>query len=248
MGKLILKSRHRLLCGDSSKIEDVSKVMQNEKADMIFTDPPYNLGGECEMLAKDIRQESYGKLKDAEWDRNFHYKNFIPSFESILENGSIYICTSHRLIHELMPWLIQWADMPGLCVWEKTNPFPSLRKKHWTWSFELIVHGTKGSHVFNFPESGHASNVWHFQSELRNRIHPTQKPIAIPEHAITHSSLPGQVVADLFGGSGSTLIACEKTGRHCRMIEIDPRFCDAIVRRWEKYTGKKASLYFPIDL
>lgn len=240
-GEIWILGNHRLMCGDSTDRLHVAKLMDNLKADMIFTDPPYNVGGECDMIAKNIRRNSYGKLKDAEWDQNFNLLSITPRFEEVIsENSAIYVCTSHRLVSEVMTWMINWADMPGLCVWNKTNPMPSLSKRHWTWSSEFIAYGTKGKHVFNFPTDGHAPSVWAFPSQTNERVHPTQKPVAIPEHAIKHSSNPNALVVDLFLGSGTTIIACEKLNRKCYGLEIDPHYCGIIIERWQKYTGKEA--------
>jgi DNA modification methylase len=119
---------------------------------------------------------------------------------------------------------------------------PSLAKRHWTWNTELVCYATKGKHVFNFPEEGHALSTWTINKQNGDSGHPTEKPVAVPEHAILHSSTKGQTVLDLFGGSGSTLIACEKTGRACRMMELSPHYVDVIVRRWQEFTGQEAML------
>lgn len=241
-GDLWVLGEHRLLCGDSTDKSQVERLMNGEKADMVFTDPPYNLAGELELHAKEIRKESYGKLQNSEWDKNFSFDKTFPIFETLLDNGTIYICASHFTAREIFDWLISWADVPGYCVWSKTNPMPSLRKRHWTWATELICYGTIGKHIFNFPNEGHAKNVWEFSSQTSAREHPTQKPVGLIEHAIKHSSTSGQLVVDLFLGSGSTLIACEKTNRRCFGMEIDPHYCDVIIARWEKFTGKKATM------
>jgi len=122
---------------------------------------------------------------------------------------------------------------------------PSLMKRHWTWNAELICYATRGKHTFNFPSDGHALSVWSITKINGKTGHPTEKPVAVPEHAIIHSSKNGDIVLDLFGGSGSTLIACEKTGRKARLMELDPKYCDVIVKRWEDFTGKKARLEKP---
>jgi hypothetical protein len=155
---------------------------------------------------------------------------------------TVYICTSHHLAGEIWEWMAQWAEHSNYCVWAKPAPMPSLMRRHWTWSTELVCYGTRGAHTFNFPDQGHALSVWTLANSAKNDLHPTQKPVHIPTHAISHSSKPGGTVVDLFMGSGSTLIACEQTGRRCYGMEISPAYCDVILRRWEEFTGGTAEV------
>ena len=117
-------------------------------------------------------------------------------------------------------------------------------KRHWTWDTELIPYATRGKHIFNGDAKQHNPSTWRInkQQGKEKTGHPTQKPVAVPQHAIEKSSRNNQIIIDLFGGSGSTLIACEKTNRHARLMELDPKYCDVIVKRWEDFTGKKAVL------
>lgn len=243
LGDLFQLGEHRLLCGDSTDVASVSRLMNGEKADMVFTDPPYNLASDSKLLAARGLRDSYDKLKESKWDHNFNFADTFPMFEMVLgDNSTIYICTSHFLFGSIQEWLTKWADLTNFITWAKPNPMPSLTKRHWTWASELICYGTKGKHVFNFPSEGHALDVWTINKNQSNDLHPTMKPVAVPEHAVLHSSNPGQLVVDLFLGSGSTLIACEKTGRKCYGMEIDPHYCDIIIARWEKFTGGIAVL------
>ena len=235
----LLGGTHRVLCDDSTDRAAVERLMAGERADMVFTDPPYNIAEETENFAKDIRPKSYGKLDNSRWDYGFDFDLLAPRIEEILENGTVYITTSQFVAPKILNWLIGWADFKNYCVWNKTNPMPSLMKRHWTWSSELVCYGTKGKHVFHFPTEGHAKSVWDFPAQMSEREHPTQKPVQIPEHAILHSSNRDHLVADLFLGSGSTLIACEKTGRKCFGMEIAPEYIDVILDRFIKFTGKK---------
>lgn len=242
-GDLFMLGNHRLLCGDSTDSTQVERLMNNETARMVFTDPPYNLASDSKLLAARGLRDSYDKLKESKWDYDFVFENSISSFETVLnKNSSVYICTSHFLFGKIQEWLVDWADITNYVVWAKPNPMPSLAKRHWTWSSELICYGTKGKHTFNFPDSGHALNVWNINKNQNNDLHPTMKPVGIPEHAINHSSKPNDLVVDLFLGSGSTLIACEKTNRRCYSMEIDPHYCDVAIARWEKFTNQKAIL------
>lgn len=241
-GDLFQLGVHRLLCGDATSVVDVEKLMDGKKADMVFTDPPYNLGGHMNTeMYSGTSLKSHVELSKATWDNEFDIKPIVKNLLIVLsDNASMYICTSHFLAGDIWAETKTTMDRIGWCIWEKPNPTPSMQKRHWTWSAELICYATKGKHIFNFPSTGHASNVWTFNKEAHTEKHPTQKPISIPEHAIIHSSNRGQIILDLFGGSGSTLIACEKTNRKCFMMEIDPQYCQVIIDRFEKYSGQKA--------
>lgn len=242
LGDLYQLGEHRLLCGDSTNIQHVERLMNGEKADMVFTDPPYNHASDEKLVSQSVRQ-AMKKLAESEWDKNFSFLDVSGSISAVLaENSTVYICTSWHLAGEIWNWMKERSNYSGYCVWHKTNPMPSLMKRHWTWSTELICYATYGKHIFNFPTTGHASNVWQVQKNRVNDLHPTMKPVEIPEIAILHSSNAGQNILDLFGGSGSTLIACEKTNRKCFMSELDNHYVDVIVRRWEKFTGKTAYL------
>lgn len=239
-GEVYILGKHRLMCGDSTAIADVERLMDGKKADMVFTDPPYNHGSEDKGIAGTVSQ-AHKKLMKSDWDKNFSFLDVAGSIEALkAEDCSVYVCTSHHLFGQIQEWMREHSNHASYCVWSKPNPMPSLMKRHWTWSAELIAYATFGKHTFNFPEQGHATSVWTLNKSAKNDLHPTMKPVEVPEHAITHSSSVGDSVADLFGGSGSTLIACEKTKRHCFMMELDPHYCGVILDRWQKFTGKKA--------
>jgi len=243
-GELWQLGNHRLMCGDSTCADDVAALMGGEKADMVFTDPPYDLAGQSRQYGvRELRKESYGKLYASEWDKGFNITAIGPSLESVTgENATVYVCTSHFYLPTLIPMFDHLFDYSNVCVWSKPNPMPSLSKRHWTWGHEFIMYGTKGKHTFNFPEEGNALSVWKLAKSVKNDLHPTQKPVHVPAHAINHSSKPGDLVADLFMGSGSTLIACEQMDRKCNGMELSPAYCDVIIKRWEDFTGNAAIL------
>jgi DNA modification methylase len=241
-GELYLLGDHRVLCGDSTSKEDVERLMAGERADMVFTDPPYNVGSETSCFAASIetRTKSMGKLKDAQWDKDFDPKTVFPGFEFLMSDDcTLYWCTSHHLAPVVWAWTREWATHSNYCVWSKPNPMPSLSKRHWTWNTELVCYATRGKHTFNFPDGTHAPSTWQFMKSAKCDLHPTMKPIEVIQHAISHSSRRGHLVADLFLGSGSTLIACEKTQRRCFGMEIAPEYIDVILDRFIKFTGKK---------
>lgn len=241
-GDIWLLGRHRLMCGDSTDKATVDRLMDGAKADMVFTDPPYNIASDSKNFAADC-SKAMKNLSNADWDKEFDIKNVFPVlFDCLSADVSVYICTSHFLASDIWEWMKGWAEHYSYCVWAKPNPMPSLSKRHWTWNTELICYATRGKHTFNFPTEGHALSTWTINKKNGTTGHPTEKPIAVPAMAITHSSKPGDSVLDMFGGSGSTLIACEQTGRNCYMMELDPRYCDVIIKRWENFTGEKAVL------
>lgn len=241
-GDVWLLGKHRVMCGDSASIDAVDVLMAGKKANMVFTDPPYNIASEKPSAAAQIR-DSFKRLNESEWDKDFNFLDVAGSITAYLaDDASVYVCTSHHLLGQILGWMKEDFKSHGLCVWKKPNPMPSLHKRHWTWCTEFICYATKGKHTFNFPETGHALSVWEIEKQRSNDLHPTMKPVAVPEHGISMSSTKGHIVLDLFGGAGSTLLACEKLERQARLMELDPKYCDVIVKRWEDFTGKKAVL------
>ena len=246
-GEIYCLGVHRLMCGDSTNKEDVAALMHGERADMVFTDPPYNIASESKNFAADC-SKAMEDLSNAEWDKGFDINNVFPVLFDCLSNDvSVYICTSHFLAGNIWEWMKGWAEHYSYCVWAKPNPMPSLSKRHWTWNTELICYATRGKHTFNFPSEGHALSTWTINKKNGETGHPTEKPVAVPNMAISHSSKQGDIVLDLFGGSGSTLLACEQTGRKCYMMELDPHYIDVIIKRWEDFTGQKAELIQGVD-
>lgn len=216
--------------------------MDGAKADMVFTDPPYNIASDSKNFASDV-SKAMKDLSESEWDKNFDINEVLNNiYMALSENTTVYICTSHFLASEIWSWMKEWADHYSYCVWSKPNPMPSLAKRHWTWNTELICYATRGKHTFNFPKEGHALSTWTINKRNGNTGHPTEKPVEVPVMGISHSSKQGDIVLDLFGGSGSTLIACEQLKRKCFMCELDPHYCDVIIQRWENLTGQKAVL------
>ncbi len=243
IGDVWILGNHRVMCGDSTDEAMVAKLMNGVKADMVFTDPPYNVGANMSKHLFAGTNSATAKLENAEWDQNFNPERtieIISNFSS--DNSSVYVCTSHWLAGEIWKGLSASFKPVNYCIWCKPNPMPSLQKRHWTFATEMICYATRGKHVFNFPLEGHALSFWQIQKSAKCDLHPTMKPIAVPEHAITHSSNTGHLVLDLFLGSGSTLIACEKTGRKCYGMELSPQYIEVIIRRWQEHTGKEAHL------
>jgi DNA modification methylase len=222
LGDLITLGNHRLLCGDATKIEDVEKLMDGKKADMVFTDPPYNIG------YQDMKGE-FDKIKNDNMSDE-HFLAFLQS--TIMPAEVMYVCCSWQNAHIFKQAMTDIGKpAKAMIVWDKVNPAQHLDlyfKQH-----EIIFyHGNFGG------SKTVRGDVWQIKRQ-KNTVHPTMKPIELIEMALGDHPTK-KVVADLFGGSGSTLIACEKTNRHCYMMELDPIYCDVIIERWEKATGKKA--------
>ena len=221
---------HRLLCGDSTKREDVERVMGGEKADMVFTDQPYNVASESRNYAAD-KSKAMKDLSQSEWDKNFDITAVFPMLDEILaQDCAVYVCTSHWLVHTIWTWMWKWSDFCSYCVWCKPNPMPSLSKRHWTWATELIPYAVRGKHISNFPNDGHALNWWAIPKD-KDTEHPTEKVLEVPTRAIQFSSNKGAIVFDGFCGSGTTMVACQNLNRKCRAIEISPNYCAVILER-----------------
>ena len=237
LGDLYILGDHRLLCGDSTKAEDVEKLMNGEKADTVFTDPPYNLQerGQTKRTNKtDSKREDFG-----EWDVGFNPLKVLPHLIDFTQkNAHIFICTSNYLFGEIHKNLEERGLKPNYLVWCKKNPMPSLAKNRFVQATELIIHAVKGSPLFKYPKGENLPNFFVGNVEAHEFGHPTQKPIYVIENCVKHTD---GILLDLFLGSGSTLIAAEKTRRKCYGMELDPKYCDVIVKRWEDFTGKKAS-------
>ena len=225
---------HRLMCGDSTSAEDVERLMAGEKADMVFTDPPYNVASEGRNYAADAptQRKTYEALKNAEWDKDFDITAAFPALEQMMAaDCACYVCTSQWLVHTVWEWMWKWSKFCSYCVWCKPNPAPSLAKRHWTWATEMIAYAVRGKHVANFPAEGHALNWWEVTSPSHTTDHPTEKPITIPTRAIEFSSNRGAIVGDLFVGSGTTLVAAEQLGRLCYGMEIEPKYVAVALQR-----------------
>ncbi len=237
--------RHRLICGDTTMIDDVKKLMQDEVADMIFTDPPYNVNYGSTM--KDSIRYHAGTLGGRKIMNDNLGEGFAQFLTDSLSNmmmyckGAAYVCMSSSELHTLYNSFVnaggKWSTF---IIWAK-NTF-TLGRADYQRQYEPILYGWGADKKHYWCGDRNQSDVWEYNKPVKNDLHPTMKPVELVERAINNSSKIGNIVLDGFGGSGSTLIACEKTGRSARLIELDPKFCDVIVRRWEEYTGNKAQL------
>ena len=280
-GDVWLLGHHRLMCGDATNIDDVLRLMGDEKADMIFTDPPYNV---------DYEGNNGMKIKNDNMDDSafyqFLYDAFVSMYTVTKEGGPIYVCHADL---EGLNFRKAFKDAGFLLkqclIWAKNSMV--LGRNDYHWKHEPILYGWKpgaahkwyggrkqdtiiedqfnvnitqkdGKHFIHIQNGVHTlvlscdeyeieyasddpgTTLWRIEKPRKNADHPTMKPIALCARAIQNSSKPGDIVLDLFGGSGSTLIAAEQTGRRAYLMEIDPIYADVIVKRWEEFTGEKA--------
>lgn len=234
LGDLYILGSHRLFCGDATSAEDVARLMDGDKADMVFTDPPYNINyGNIDHPKFRVRSIKNDNMSQDE------FKTFCEEFSKRLSDhvdGCIYVC-SHpgpygRLLFSILD---EYFHCSTTIIWNKDH-FTLGRGKYQN-KYEPIWFGWKKTGD-KFFKDRKQTNVWDFPRPKASDLHPTMKPIELICNALAHASKKNYIVMDLFGGSGSTLIACEKTGRHCRMMELDEIYCDVILSRWSGFTGK----------
>lgn len=231
LGDLYQLGDHRLLCGDSTSIDAVEKLMDGQKADMVFTDPPYGINEETDRAyASRTRMAKGNTFSKIIGDDSI---DTALGTYAVADSQSDTICYwgGNYYAHKLPP-------TPCWLVWDKRIE-DKQRDMNSDCELAYVKHPSKKSvRIFRHLWKGMIKGSEHGQG----RVHPTQKPIALAEWAFDELKKESTNVLDLFGGSGSTLIACEKTKRKCFMMELDPHYCDVIVSRWEKYSGKKAEL------
>ena len=238
-GDVWLLDGHRLLCGDSTQAGSYKQLLEGELVDMVFTDPPYNVNyantPKDKMRGKD-RAILNDNLGDGFYD--FLLAALTPTIASC--RGGIYVAMSSSELDVLQSAFREaggkWSTF---VIWAK-NTF-TLGRSDYQRQYEPILYGWPEGATRHWCGDRDQSDVWQIKKPHKNDLHPTMKPVELVERAIRNSSRPGNVVLDPFGGSGTTLIAAEKTGRLARMIELDPKYVDVIVRRWQDWTGKQAT-------
>ena len=237
-GDLWVLGDHRLLCGSATVLDDVEKVLGGALADLCFCDPPYKVdyGAPTKTAKKDRRI-----LNDSLGDgfRQFLYDASVNILT--VTKGSVYMCMSSSELHTLQGAFMEagghWSTF---VVWAK-NTF-TLGRADYQRQYEPILYGWKEGADHYWCGDRDQGDVWFVNKPAKNDLHPTMKPVELVERAIRNSSKSRDIVLDPFGGSGTTLIACERTGRQARLIELDPRYVDVIVRRWQQQTGRQAVL------
>lgn len=227
--------RHRLVCGDSTKTDTFDLLMCGKKANLVITDPPYNVNYEG----------SAGKIKNDNMadDKfyNFLLDAFINTQNAMTDDASIYVFHADT---EGLNFRRAFSDagfyLSGTCIWKKQSLV--LGRSPYQWQHEPILFGWKKKGRHQWYTGRKESTIWEFDKPKKNRDHPTMKPISLLAYPIMNSSLTNSIVLDPFGGSGSTLIACEQSDRICYTIELDEKFCDVIVKRYIEQVGSSDSV------
>ena len=247
MGDLWLLGSHRLMCGDSTEQKSVTKLMDDKTIDMIFTDPPYGVSYSDKNKLLNSLDEG-NRIQDAikndhmtVSDTSILWSNVFKIWSGFLSvYSSYYLTSSHS--GELFLMMMMMMNENGLpvkhtIIWNKNNHV--LGRCDYNYKHEPILYGWSNTHKF-YGEGEHKTSVWDIPKPHKSDLHPTMKPIELIENCILNSTIKNQTVADMFGGSGSTLIACEKTSRHCFMMELSDHYCDVIINRWQNFTGQQA--------
>ena len=222
--------RHRLVCGDSTKVETFALLMGDRKANLVITDPPYNVNYEG----------SAGKIKNDNMADDAFYQFLLAAFQNteavMADDASIYVFHADT---EGLNFRRAFADagfrLSGTCIWKKQSLV--LGRSPYQWQHEPILFGWKKKGKHQWYTGRKESTIWEFDKPKKNGDHPTMKPIPLLAYPIMNSSMSNTLVLDPFGGSGSTLIACEQTDRSCCTIELDEKFCDVIVKRYIEQVG-----------
>jgi DNA modification methylase len=232
-GDLWIMGEHRLLCGDATRMEAVQTVLDGGLADMVFTDPPYNV---------DYEGKTSKKLKignDALGGKFYEFLRDSCTNMLAVTKGALYVCMSSSELHTLYQ---AFADAGGhwstFVIWAKHHF--TLGRSDYQRQYEPILYGWRRGTDHFWCGDRNQGDVWSIKRPMANLEHPTMKPVELVERAIRNSSKTRDTILDPFGGSGTTLIACEKAGRQARLIELVPKYCDVIVRRWEAFTGSQA--------
>ena len=244
LGDVWILGKHRVMCGDSTSIEQAEQLMAGTNADLVFTDPPYNVA------YSGRGQNNLGTIKNDDMsaaDFEQFCRDLFATYHAVMKPlACIYVCHPDSQSAPKLAFEKTFAEQfkkSSTIIWMKQSAgmgWQDYRAQH-----EPILYGWKdggkGKHFFSGDRT--KTTVWKIGRDAQTTYkHPTQKPVALPEEAINNSSKGQDIVLDLFGGSGSTLIACEKTGRVSRNMELDPKYCDVIVQRWQEFTGQTATL------
>lgn len=240
-GDIYQLGQHKLMCGDSTIKEDIQKLLQGKNPNMVFTDPPYNInyGSSKDHPSWKIRKILNDSMDQDEWVQ--FNKKIIETLK--LCTGDIYIwgasgpdgMIQRLLLHE------EGAHWSATIIWKKDQLV--LSPSQYQRIYEPCFYGWFNKSSFRADRK--QVEVWEFPRPKKSELHPTMKPIELCAYAIQNSSKIEDIVLDLFGGSGSTLIAAEQTERKCYMMELDPKYCDVIIKRWEDFTGEEALLINP---
>lgn len=245
LGQLWKLGDHLLYCGDSTEEATFTRLMGEEKAHLIWTDPPWNVNygavDEGNQQGYKVRTILNDHMNEGQWDE--FVAGFCVTLKEFSEPGApIYLVMSAQewpvIDRNLREVGFHWSST---IIWAKDRLV--LSRKDYHTQYEPIWYGWNSDAArLAVVEDRKQTDLWQIDRPSKSELHPTMKPIELVQKSLVNSSKPGNIVLDSFGGSGSTLIACEQTNRKCRMVELDPQYCDVIIARWEKFTGKTAEL------
>jgi DNA modification methylase len=239
-GDVWLLGRHRLICSDSTKLETYIELMDGKKANLVVTDPPYNIAYEGK--AGTIQNDNMEDKKFYE----FLLSAYKGMYESLADGGSIYVFHADK---ETVNFRVAFKDAGFFChqtcIWVKNSPV--LGRCDYQYNHEPVLVGWKPTAGHKFYADRKQRTTWNFDRPTKSKYHPTMKPIALVAYPITNSSLTNSIVLDPFGGSGSTLIACEQTDRICHTIELDEKYADVIVKRYIEQVGSDSNVFVVRD-
>lgn len=234
-GDIWTLGRHRVICGDATKLETFKTLLEDTKVNLVVTDPPYNVNYEG----------SAGKIKNDNMEDDkfyqFLFNSFVNMEQAMADDASIYVFHADT---EGLNFRKAFQDagfyLSGCCIWKK--PSLVLGRSPYQWQHEPCLYGWKKKGKHKWYAGRKETSVWEFEKPKKNADHPTMKPIALLAYPIKNSSMTNSLVLDPFAGSGSTLIACEQTGRICYAIELDEKYCDVIVKRYIEQVGNDESV------
>lgn len=240
LGDLWLLGKHRVICGDSTKAETYESLMDGKLANLTITDPPYNVNYEG----------TAGKIKNDNMANEAFFDFLLSAFKNVetamAKDASIYVFHADT---EGLNFRKAFSEagfyLSGTCIWKKGSLV--LGRSPYQWQHEPVLFGwkKKGKHLWYSDRK--QTTIWEFEKPKRNKDHPTMKPVSLVAYPILNSSLTNCIVLDPFGGSGSTLIACEQTDRICHMIELDEKYTDVIVKRYIEQVGNSDSVFLLRD-
>ncbi len=234
-GDLWLLGDHRLVCGDSTKSDTFDLLMNGRKANLVVTDPPYNVN--YEGSAGKIKNDS---MAEDQFEQ-FLLDAYLQMESAMADDASIYVfhSDSHGLAFR-KAFDAAGFYLSGCCIWKKQSLV--LGRSPYQWQHEPVLFGWKKKGKHQWFSGRKESTIWEFDKPKKNVDHPTMKPVALMSYPIMNSTMTGCLVLDPFGGSGSTLIACEQTGRVCYTVELDEKFCDVIVNRYKEQVGSASGI------
>jgi DNA modification methylase len=246
LGDIYILGDHRLMCGDSTSLDAVEKMMAGDKASLVVTDPPWNVAYGTN-LANNAQGYKQRTIMNDNFETTKEWEDFLSGFMGNIIAFTMKGCPIYCVMGASEWPAIDKALRDGGFHWSSTIIWAKdtlvLSRKDYHTQYEPIWYGWKddGPRIWTVQDRKQ-SDVWECKRPKRSELHPTTKPVELIERAVLNSSNAGTIVFEPFGGSGSTLIACEKTGRKARLMELDPKYCDVIVKRWEEFTGKQAIL------